>query len=296
MNPLQSPNKTTLQNQKSFLSLMDEKYGNKWSYSNNYKKKMETKEIDKKIFDDFINNINKEFEENNLNTLRFCGWDDDDIKAYKHDKNNPNHYNPNINTICNSNKLHFFQLKTPVPKNIKIVKKDVTISVEINCIDDLLNLIKEYPLDETIQYNIDMVSIHKIGPLMLQLNNMIGMKDLKNNVVDQILYFIQDLHKTDGKSTGDFMHTCIYGPPGTGKTEMAKIIGQIFSQLGILKKGTFKKVTRSDLVAGYLGQTAIKTSDLIKECLGGVLFIDEAYALGNPEKRDSFSKECIDTL
>ena len=73
-------------------------------------------------------------------------------------------------------------------------------------------------------------------------------------------------------------------------------MGQIFSKIGVLKKGTFKKVTRSDLVAGYLGQTAIKTTDVIKECLGGVLFIDEAYALGSPEKRDSFSKECIDTL
>ena len=84
------------------------------------------------------------------------------------------------------------------------------------------------------------------------------------------------------------MHTVIYGPPGTGKTEIAKIIGRIFSRLGILTKGTFRKVTRADLIAGYLGQTAIKTKDVIKECLGGVLFIDEAYALGNSEKRDSF--------
>jgi SpoVK/Ycf46/Vps4 family AAA+-type ATPase len=100
----------------------------------------------------------------------------------------------------------------------------------------------------------------------------------------------------DNASAGDFMHTVIYGPPGTGKTEVAKIIGKIFANLGILKKGTFKKVTRSDLVSGYLGQTAIKTRDVINECLGGCLFIDEAYSLGNTEKRDSFSKECIDTL
>ena len=66
--------------------------------------------------------------------------------------------------------------------------------------------------------------------------------------------------------------------------------------MGVLSKGTFKKVTRADLIAGYLGQTALKTRDVIKESLGGVLFIDEAYALGNEEKRDSFSKECIDTL
>jgi SpoVK/Ycf46/Vps4 family AAA+-type ATPase len=94
----------------------------------------------------------------------------------------------------------------------------------------------------------------------------------------------------------DFMHTVIYGPPGTGKTEIAKIMGGIFSKLGMLSKGTFRKVTRSDLVAGYLGQTALKTKDVVKDSIGGVLFIDEAYSLGNQEKRDSFSKECIDTL
>jgi SpoVK/Ycf46/Vps4 family AAA+-type ATPase len=92
------------------------------------------------------------------------------------------------------------------------------------------------------------------------------------------------------------MHTVIYGPPGTGKTEVAKLIARIYCKLGVLSTGAFKKVTRSDLVAGYLGQTALKTKDVIKECLGGVLFIDEAYSLGNEEKRDSFSKECIDTL
>jgi hypothetical protein len=95
---------------------------------------------------------------------------------------------------------------------------------------------------------------------------------------------------------GDFMHTVIYGPPGSGKTEVAKIIGRIFSNLGILNKKVFKKVSRNDLVAGYLGQTAIKTKDMIKASLGGVLFIDEAYSLGNSEKRDSFAKECVDTL
>ena len=148
--------------------------------------------------------------------------------------------------------------------------------------------------------------LHKIKEPLTNLNNMIGMKNLKENIVDQILFYIQNLHKPKIQidhitvplleSTGDFMHTVIYGPPGTGKTEIAKIIGQIFAKIGVLNKGTFKKVTRSDLIAGFLGQTAIKTRDVIKECLGGVLFIDEAYALGSSDKRDSFSKECIDTL
>jgi SpoVK/Ycf46/Vps4 family AAA+-type ATPase len=140
-----------------------------------------------------------------------------------------------------------------------------------------------------------MKALHDIKEPLKEINCMIGMKDIKNNIVDQILYFIQDLHKNKN-NTGDFLHTVIYGPPGTGKTEIAKLMGKIYSNIGILPKGTFKKVTRSDLIAGYLGQTAIKTRDVIKEALGGVLFIDEAYALGNPEKKDSFAKECIDTL
>lgn len=178
-------------------------------------------------------------------------------------------------------------------------KKKIDISCEINSIMDLLTLIEENKLDDELEYNIDMKSLHNIKEPLQDLNNMIGMDSLKQNIVDQILYFIQSLHKPkkpELKSSGDYMHTVIYGPPGTGKTEVAKLMGKIFSNMGILKKGIFKKVTRSDLIAGYLGQTAIKTNDVIKECLGGVLFIDEAYALGNTEKRDSFSKECIDTL
>lgn len=186
----------------------------------------------------------------------------------------------------------------------KIFKQQVVIEEKIDSIHDLLKMIEKYPLNNEIEYNIDMAALNKIKPGLLELNAMIGMKSLKENIVDQILYYLQGLHKDIRKNmvpfspskSNDFLHTVIYGPPGTGKTEIAKIIGKIFAQLGILKKGTFKKAVRSDLIAGYLGQTAIKTKEVITECLGGVLFIDEAYALGNPEKRDSFSKECIDTL
>jgi SpoVK/Ycf46/Vps4 family AAA+-type ATPase len=172
------------------------------------------------------------------------------------------------------------------------IKETINIEEEINNISDLLRIINTYKYDPSIKYNINMKALHNIKEPLIELNNMIGLADLKTNIVDQILYFAQDLHK----GTGDFMHTVIYGPPGTGKTEAAKIMGKIYSKLGVLKKGTFKKVTRSDLIAGYLGQTALKTQDVIKEALGGVLFIDEAYSLGNSEKRDSFAKECIDTL
>ncbi len=200
-----------------------------------------------------------------------------------------------VNNFVNSAKgKNNNKRKKTLAKASIIVRKKVDICATINNIKDLIDLTEKYPLNDEIEYNINMTALHKIKTELNELNNMIGMKDMKENVVDQLLYYIQDLHNTS--SNGDFMHTVIYGPPGTGKTEIAKIIGRIFCNLGILKRGVFKKVTRSDLVAGYLGQTAIKTKDVIQECIGGVLFIDEAYALGNVEKRDSFSKECIDTL
>ena len=177
-----------------------------------------------------------------------------------------------------------------------IKKRKIKIKVDINCIDDILKIIEKYPIKFDIEYNINIDGLHNIKEPLIKLNNMIGMKELKNSIIDQILYYMQNLHMVNNMMNNDFMHTVIYGPPGTGKTETAKIIGQLFSKMGILKRNVFKKATRHDLIAGYLGQTAMKTNAVIKECLGGVLFIDEAYALGNNEKRDSFAKECIDTL
>ena len=215
-------------------------------------------------------------------------------------EDSPFFHGSNSNSSSNSNSTCTFLLKEEKQEIDNLQKrkrkrdlKYTDIDMEINTVDDLLKLIDLYPLNNDVQYNINMTPLHNIKDLLIELNSMIGLHSLKNSIVEQILYFIQGLHKGFG---GDFMHTVLYGPPGTGKTEIAKLIGKIYSKIGILKNGVFKKVTRSDLVAGYLGQTAIKTRDVIKDCIGGVLFIDEAYALGNNEKRDSFSKECIDTL
>lgn len=208
-----------------------------------------------------------------------------------------NHYSPS----CCQPKSHASPYIPPCNLRIKKdepiveIKEHINIATEINGLKDLLNLVNTYKYAPDIKYNIDMKALHEIKEPLEELDSMIGMSELKNNIVDQVLYFIQGLHKNKDAS-GEFMHSVIYGPPGTGKTEIAKIMGKIYSKVGILKNGTFKKVTRSDLVAGFLGQTALKTKDVIKEALGGVLFIDEAYSLGNSEKRDSFAKECIDTL
>ena len=175
--------------------------------------------------------------------------------------------------------------------SVKHINRRIIIKKKIEKIDDIIDIIDEYPIIEGVDYNIDLNLLYKIKKPLLKLQSMVGMYEIKNNIIEQILYYLQNLHNNN-----DYLHTVIYGPPGTGKTEISKIIGEIFINIGILKKNIFKKVTRSDLIAGFLGQTAIKTKTVIEECLGGVLFIDEVYSLGNNNKSDSFSKECIDTL
>ena len=163
------------------------------------------------------------------------------------------------------------------------------IDVSLNSISDILTMLDSNKYVENTEYNIDLKALERIRPELEQLNKIIGNEQFKKSILRQLLYFIQ---KFDD-SYHDYKHMIITGPPGTGKTEMAKIIGKMYSKLGILKKNIFKKVTRADLVAGYLGQTAIKTKKVIDECIGGVLFFDEAYSLSIDE---SYSKECVDTL
>lgn len=174
--------------------------------------------------------------------------------------------------------------------------RSICIDASVQCLDDIISLIDTHAYEDDVEYNIDLKSLHNIRPELIQLNSMIGMQSMKQSVLEQLIYFMQDLHIGKQRETSDFKHTVIYGPPGTGKTEVAKIIGKMYSKIGILTKNIFKKVTRNDLIAGYLGQTAIKTKKVIDECIGGVLFIDEAYSLANSDREDSYSKECLDIL
>ena len=272
----------------------------------NPEEKETEKPIDKVEFkiNAIIDKIIKKYHENNHESSNFTG----ENSSMDMDIDDPNEYKESINgkkeIIVSKLFKHCARRIDPyIDCTVKVkdkstpvkIKDIINIECEINNINDIIQLTEKYKLDPEIEYNINIKALHNIKEPLQELNNMIGMTELKNNIVDQILYFAQGLHKNNNAS-GDFMHTVIYGPPGTGKTEIAKMMGKIYSNIGVLNKGTFKKVTRSDLIAGYLGQTAMKTRDVIKEALGGVLFIDEAYALGNSDKKDSFSKECIDTL
>ena len=134
-----------------------------------------------------------------------------------------------------------------------------------------------------------------IIPQLIKLDKIIGMVELKQTIFYQIIYYLQELNIKDNE---EYLHTVIMGSPGSGKTTIAEIIGEIYKNMGILSKSSsFKIAKREDFIAEYLGQTAIKTKKLLKSCIGGILFIDEVYALGPGQKdKDSFSKEAIDTL
>lgn len=191
------------------------------------------------------------------------------------------------NQFLDQANTHIFFTEQEIPESEKEL---VIIDREINSLSDLIELGKLY--DKTKRYNLDLKTLNKLVDSLTELNNMIGMESVKQDMIDHILFRTQNL---DNKNH-DMMHTVIQGPPGIGKTEVSKIIGKIYLAMGVLKNNKFIKATRSDLIAGYLGQTARQTQKIIDSAQGGILFIDEVYSLGNSEKRDSFAKECIDTI
>ncbi|MDF2868461.1 MAG: ATPase central domain protein [Anaerocolumna sp.] len=142
------------------------------------------------------------------------------------------------------------------------------------------------------------VQADRLSELLTELDDLIGLSNVKQEINSLInLIKMKGIREEYGMPAMNLSYHMVYtGNPGTGKTTIARLIAEIYKELGILSKGNLVETDRSGLVAGYVGQTALKVKEVVEEALGGVLFIDEAYSLAGNELAGDFGKEAVDAL
>lgn len=191
-------------------------------------------------------------------------------------------------------------------KRISDISDSSTYSKEIKQDAALLknSLISYYGYEKLLEicnkekHNKEYEDKRSLSELLEELNALVGLENVKAKVNDLIAYQkVQKLRRENGLySSKNTLHLAFTGNPGTGKTTVARIVGYIYKQIGLLSKGHFVEVSRTDLIAGYQGQTALKVKKVIEQAKGGVLFIDEAYSITENDHSDSYGRECLTEL
>jgi SpoVK/Ycf46/Vps4 family AAA+-type ATPase len=199
-----------------------------------------------------------------------------------------------------NNETNIISIKNMINKEF-ITNINDLISIANYYEKNILN-IKEENDKENIQnlylynkkyYTINLELVYKIRGPLIKLKKMVGLAEIKNEIIDLILYYLMN----SNNKNNNMLHMTLEGSPGCGKTKLAKIISQILNGMNILKSDKIVYAKSTDLIGQYVGQTGPKTQKVIDKAMGGILFIDEAYGLGDSNGiSHNFSSECINVL
>jgi SpoVK/Ycf46/Vps4 family AAA+-type ATPase len=192
-----------------------------------------------------------------------------------------------VNTIIDESKMNMGLrlMQSNSPANLSNEELSTIENVDIEKIfEGKKKGVPDIPIDEDL-----------LKQALLTLHHMIGLDNVKNEIDElvKLVRFYREIGKDVRQSFS--LHAVFTGNPGTGKTTVARLLAQIYKALGILERGNLVECDRQTLVGGFVGQTAIKTNEVLNKAQGGVLFIDEAYALSSGGEND-FGKEAIETI